>query len=249
MRSPQRQEDAHRLSVPETVASWGTDLRHGLSSAEAARRAAEFGPNVLPVEDDGGALLRFLRQFHDPLVYVLIVAAVVTLSMAQFVDSGVIFGVVLLNAVIGYVQESRARSALDALARMVPAKAGVIRDGVPGKVRAEELVRGDVLVLQAGDKIAADVRLAAADSLEVDESALTGESVPVAKTEDVLPDDVELADRVNTAYSGTVVTRGAGRGVVVAIAADTELGLVNKLVGVRLPRMSSVLVRRRGGTR
>jgi cation-transporting P-type ATPase F len=230
VRSLQLHGDAHRLGVTETVASLDTDPQRGLSTQEAARRAEEFGPNVLPVEGDGGALLRFLRQFHDPLVYVLMVAAIVTLSMAQFVDSGVIFGVVLLNAVIGYVQESRARSALDALARMVPAEAGVIRDGTPGKVPAAELVPGDVLVLQAGDKVAADVRLIAADSLEVDESALTGESVPVAKDEDVLPGGAELADRVNMAYSGTVVTRGAGRGVVVVIGADTELGLVNKLV-------------------
>ncbi|RSM85126.1 carbonate dehydratase [Kibdelosporangium aridum] len=223
--------DAYRTKTQDLVKVLDTDEQQGLSSDQVEQRRAQFGANTLPVEGDGGALLRLVRQFHDPLVYVLIVSAVVTLSMAQFVDTGVILGVVLLNAVIGYVQESRARSALDALARMVPAEASVIRGGTTLKLAAESLVPGDVLVLQAGDKVAADVRLVGADSLEVDESPLTGESVPVVKSADVIVGETVLADRRNMAYSGTVVTRGAGRGIVVATGADTELGLVNKLVG------------------
>nr|CEL19737.1 Cation-transporting ATPase, E1-E2 family [Kibdelosporangium sp. MJ126-NF4]CTQ96962.1 Cation-transporting ATPase [Kibdelosporangium sp. MJ126-NF4] len=224
--------DAYRIGAGQLAELLGIDPDQGMSAAQVERRRAQFGPNILPVESDGGALLRFVRQCHDPLVYVLLVSVAVTLSMAHFVDAGVILGVVLLNAVIGYVQESRARSALDALSRMIPAEAAVVRDGVTVKVPAEDLVPGDVVVLQAGDKVAADVRLVVADSLEVDESALTGESVPVSKDEDVvLPDGTVLADRRNMAYSGTVVTRGAGRGVVVATGVDTELGLVNKLVG------------------
>ena len=167
-----------------------------------------------------------LRQFSSPLIYALRRSAAVAFALGDVPDGGV----VLLNAVIGFVQESRARQALDALARMVPVEATVLRDGVACRVPAEELVPGDVVELAAGDRVPADVRLAETHLLEVDESALTGESVPVRKSTEPLANSVPLADRVNSAYSGTLVTRGSGSALVTATGNVTQLGGIQRMV-------------------
>ncbi|GAB3490183.1 cation-translocating P-type ATPase [Amycolatopsis cihanbeyliensis] len=220
---------AHRLTVAEVAEELHTDSASGLTTEAAGRHLAAHGPNTLPTESDGGALRRLLRQFHDPLVYVLLAAVAVTLALGQLVDAGVILGVVLLNAVIGYVQEARARQAIDALARMAASEATVVRDGATRRVAAAGLVPGDLLVLQAGDKVPADVRLVRATSLEIDESAVTGESVPAGKSAAALPSHAVLADRTNLAHSGTIVTRGSGMALVTGTGADTELGLISRL--------------------
>ena len=251
MATPERAGDgpvhsrAHALPTAEVARCLGTDPSQGLDPDEALRRLASHGPNALPQDRGPGHLLRLLRQFHSPLVYVLVAAAAVTLAMGHLVDSGVIAGVVLLNAAIGYVQESRARRALDALARMVRVEATVVRGGVTRRVPAEELVPGDLVTLQAGDKLPADLRLTATDTLEADESALTGESAPVAKSAGAVGPAALLADRTGMAYSGTVATRGSGRGIVVATGADTEVGAINRLVA-SADRNPTPLTRRLG---
>ena len=203
----------------------------GLSSDEAGRRLERHGPNVLPRVERRGAFVRLLFQFHNPLIYVLLVSAAVTYALGEPVDASVIVGVVIANAAIGFVQEARAEHALDALAAMITVDALVIRDGQRRRVPAKDLVAGDVVVLEPGDRVSADVRLVEVDELQIDESALTGESVPVAKQEVVLAPETVLADRANMAFSGTLVTAGRGVGAVVTTGGATELGLIHRLLG------------------
>ncbi|MER7461136.1 cation-transporting P-type ATPase [Micromonospora sp. NPDC126480] len=239
------------MSTHEVVLLLETDPQRGLSGEEAAHRLERYGRNVLPAARGGGVLRRVLRQFHNPLIYVLVAAAVITAALDEYVDSAVIFGVVLINAAIGYVQESKAEAALDSLRSMVRTEARVVRDGQERTVSSDELVPGDLIVLEAGDKVPADLRLVRLTELRVDESALTGESVPVTKDEAELPDVVDVADRRNMIYSGTLVTAGSGAGVAVATGAETELGQIHRLVGAaetlatpltrKLARFSKVL--------
>ncbi|SFK85806.1 HAD-IC family P-type ATPase [Streptomyces pini] len=224
-------EAHHGLPVHEVVLLLGTDPDRGLAGDEAARRLDRFGPNTLPAAARGGPLLRALRQFHHPLIYILIAAGAVTAALGESVDSAVIFAVVLVNALVGFVQESKAEAALDSLRSMVRTTARVMRDGREHAVPSEDLVPGDLVLVEAGDKAPADVRLVRAVELRVDESALTGESVPVAKDEVLLDPLTPVADRRNTLHSGTLVTAGRGAGVAVATGAGTELGEIHRLVG------------------
>jgi cation-transporting ATPase F len=221
----------HGMSAYETVLLLETDHDQGLSDAGAARRREQLGPNILPRLDRRGPLLRFALQFHHPLIYVLLVATVATALIGEFVDAGVILAVVLINAVIGFVQEARAEKALDALVAMVRTQATVIRGGVKHRISSDELVPGDLVILETGDKGPADLRHIHTHELQIDESTLTGESVPTEKAPVELPVETSLGDRVNMAHSSTLVTRGRGRGVVVATAAQTEIGNVHRLVG------------------
>jgi len=208
----------HHLPVDKVLVLLGSDGVRGLAGADAQRRLAEHGANVLPRAERRGALLRLLLQFHHPLIYVLLAAAAATYALGQTVDASVILGVVLANAAVGFVQEARAEHALDALARMVTVEAQVIRDGAGRPVPAAQLVPGDVVVLASGDKVSADLRLIDVRALSLDESALTGESVPVVKNTSVLPSETLLGDRANMAFSGTLVTGGEGRGVASGVA-------------------------------
>ena len=221
----------HGLPPHEVMLLLQTDPERGLSGREANARLERFGPNVLPTAAGGGVLRRALLQFHNPLVYILIAAGVITALLGEYVDSSVIFGVVLVNATLGFVQESRAEAALDALRSMAHTRARVVRDGHEQSVPSEELVAGDLVLVEAGDKIPADLRLIRHSELRVDESALTGESVPVAKDEVALPEATPVADRRNMLYSATLVTAGAGSGLVVGTGAETEIGQIHRLVG------------------
>ncbi|HZE03632.1 MAG TPA: HAD-IC family P-type ATPase, partial [Solirubrobacteraceae bacterium] len=220
----------HHLPVHDALLLLKTDPERGLSSAEAGRRLTRHGPNVMPRVERRGWPARVAAQLHNPLVYVLLVAAVVTYAIGETVNTAVILGVVFANTVVGFVQESRAESALDALAQMITVTARVVRDGQERSVSSRELVPGDVVAFEAGDKLAADLRLISVAELHVDESALTGESVPVIKEQVVLAPQTVLADRANMAFSGTLVTTGRGRGVVVATGAETELGQMHRLL-------------------
>ncbi|MET9232270.1 HAD-IC family P-type ATPase [Lentzea sp. NPDC003310] len=241
----------HGLPVAEVVLLAESDAHAGLSTAQWERRLADLGPNELPARRGPGWVVRLLGQLHHPLIYVLLAAATVTAALGEVVDASVVFGVVVVNAVIGFIQEARAERALDALATMVRTEVTVVRDGVAARVSSTELVPGDVVLLDAGDQVGADLRLIGAGELRVDESALTGESLPVAKDPVSLPPDTALADRTNMAYSGTLVTAGSGSGVVVATGADTEIGRVHRLVNTtvtvqtpltrKLARFSQVL--------
>ena len=221
----------HTLPAHEVVLLLETDPRRGLDPAQAADRLDRFGPNALPLARGASLLVRILRQFHHPLIYVLLVAGAVTAGLGEFVDSAVIFGVVAINAAVGFIQESKAEAALQSLRAMVHTDATVIRDGRERRVSSEELVPGDLVVIEAGDKVPADIRLLRQTELHVDESALTGESLSVAKDEVVVPKGTPVADRLNMAYSGTLVTAGNGAGVVVATGAQTEIGQIHRLVG------------------
>lgn len=174
--------------------------------------------------------MRFLLQFHSVLIYVLLAAGAITALLGKWVDSGVIFGVVLINALIGFVQEGKAEQALAAIREMLSLEASVVRNGRRRKVPADDLVPGDVVVLQSGDKLPADVRLVEAKSLRVQEAALTGESVPVDKAVAPVAVEASLGDRSSMAYAGTMVVHGQGRGIVTTTGDATEVGQLGAML-------------------
>jgi P-type Ca2+ transporter type 2C len=216
----------------------GVDPERGLSSAEATARLARYGPNQLESEPPVPRWRKLLAQFQDPLVYLLLVAVVVSF-VAWLIEGAeevpfeviVILAVLAANAVLGYAQEARAEQAVAALARMAAANAGVVRDGEVRRVPATDVVPGDVLVLAEGDAVAADARLVEARALKVAEASLTGESEPVLKDVATLPGEVALGDRLDMAWSGTAVASGRGRAVVTATGMGTEMGHVARLLG------------------
>nr|AQQ74900.1 hypothetical protein [uncultured bacterium] len=221
----------HALEAAEILRRLQTDEAGGLRSDEAARRLQTYGRNVVASRKGHGPLVRFLLQFHQPLLYILLAAGIITALLGEHVDSGVIFAVVLVNAIVGYIQESKALRAIEALAKTLSVGATVIRDGDRRRISAAELVPGDIVLLESGAKVPADLRLLDLRELAIDESLLTGESVPIEKSKATLPLETELADRTNMAYSSTLVTRGHGIGVVVATGDATEVGRISKLIG------------------
>jgi len=220
----------HHLERDEIVRTLETDLSRGLTEEEVLSRRKAFGENTLTPKTGQGPIIRFLLQFYQPLVIILLVAALVTLFLGEWVEAGVIFGVILINAVIGFIQESKALKAIDALARAMVSNAVVQRGGRRQKVPAQELVPGDVAFLQSGDKVPADVRLFEVRELRIDESTLTGESLPVEKEDGGLPEETVLSDRRNMGYSSTLVTHGACKGVVIATGDRTEIGRINEMI-------------------
>ena len=223
-------EHAHQVSADDVLRLLGTDAEQGLDLLELRARQARFGPNVIPAARGVGPGMRFLLQFHTPLVYILLAAAAITASLQEWVDSGVIFGVVLVNAVIGFLQESNAAKALAALAKTTLTEASVLRAGEMRRISSTELVPGDIVLLQSGDKVPADLRLFHCRDLQVDESALTGESLPVDKQTELVPAEAPLAERRNLAFTSTLVTYGQARGVVFATGANTQVGHISQLI-------------------
>ena len=233
MSTQDQPETAHPLwhAMPADEALSDLDSSpSGLSSETAARRLDEYGPNRLPEAQQRSALMRLLAQFHNVLIYVLLAAALVTFLLQHWLDTAVIIGVVVVNALIGFVQEGKAEDALAAIRQMLSPRAMVIRDGRRRTIDAADIVPGDIMPLQAGDKISADLRILQAKSLRIEEAALTGESVPVEKTHEPCPDDAVVADRRSMTYSGTLITAGQGLGVVTATGTRTELGQISTLV-------------------
>ncbi len=184
----------HALSTAE-IERLLESSSEGLSEEEAARRRARFGENRLPAPPPPSALLRFLRQFHDVLIYVLLASGVLTLALGHSLDSAAIFGVVLINAIVGFVRESKAERAIAAVGRLLAPRARALRGGRWRELPAEQLVPGDRVRLVAGDRVPADLRLVAVDDLEIDESILTGESLPVAKNTSPQAEQAPLAER------------------------------------------------------
>ncbi|HDH52935.1 MAG TPA: cation-transporting P-type ATPase, partial [Nitrospirae bacterium] len=220
----------HHLPEDEVLDLLESDRENGLDIFEVEHRQKRFGPNVITAKKGKGPLMRFLLQFHQPLIYILMAAGIITSFLQEWVDAGVIFGVVMVNAIIGFMQESKAVKALEALAQTMTTEATVLRSGEKQRISAEELVPGDVVLLQSGDKVPADMRLIYIRDIQVDESALTGESVPVGKRQESLGHDTILADRQNMAYASTLVTYGQGRGIVVATGDNTEVGRISQLI-------------------
>jgi calcium-translocating P-type ATPase len=202
----------------------------GLTSAEAEARLRRHGANRLPEPPRRGPLRRFLGQFNNPLLYVLFGAAVFTSIMGRWVDTGIILAVIFVNALIGVVQEGRAEAAIAAIRRMLAPRATVLRDGRRQSVPGETVVPGDIVLVEAGDRVPADLRLIEARGLAAEEAMLTGESVPVSKALEPVAAAAPLGDRRSMLWSGTAVTRGAGRGVVVATGRATEIGRIGKLL-------------------
>ncbi|MCP4047423.1 MAG: HAD-IC family P-type ATPase, partial [Gammaproteobacteria bacterium] len=202
----------------------------GLAKEEATNRLAKHGPNRLPEARTRGPLVRFFNQFHNVLIYVLMAASAVTAMLGHWLDASVILCVVLVNAVIGFLQEGKAENALREIRQMLSPNAMVMRDGRQMKIRAEELVPGDIVLLQSGDKVPADLRLFRVKGLQIQESVLTGESMAVEKITDPVGQESVIGDRRCMAYSGTIVTHGQGSCVVVATGAQTEIGRIGTLV-------------------
>jgi Ca2+-transporting ATPase len=220
----------HHLPVQEVTQLLDSDLETGLISAEVEKRQDQFGPNQLTGKKGKSAWVRLLLQFNQPLLYILLIAGVVTAFLQEWVEAGVIFGVTLLNAIIGFVQESKAESAIAALAASVTTEATVIRSGEQKRIPSNQVMPGDLVLLASGDKVPADLRLAKVRNLQIDESALTGESVPVEKATEPIDPETPLAERTSMAYAGSLVASGQGQGLVVAIANQTETGRISQLM-------------------
>lgn len=221
---------AHGLTAGETLARLQTDAG-GLSTAEASTRLAEVGPNRLPAPPRRPPLLRFLAHFNNVLIYFLLAAALAAFLLGHGIDAAVIVAVVLVNAVIGYVQEGKAERALEAIRDMIAPHAAVLRDGTRQQVDIASLVPGDVVLLEAGDKVPADLRILLARSCMVDEAILTGESVPAVKQEAPVAHDAVLGDRTSMLFSGTIMATGQAQAVVAATGSGTQIGRISTLIG------------------
>lgn len=202
----------------------------GLSQAEATLRLSTYGRNCLPQSAKRSVLIRFLLQFHNVLIYVLIGSAIITTFMDHWIDTGVILAVVIVNAIIGFIQEGKAEKAMEAIRHLLAPQAQVVRAGERRSVEGESLVPGDVVLIEAGDKIPADLRLLTAHGLFIQEAILTGESMPVEKHTEPVSVDALLGDRSSMAFSGTLVTAGQGKGVVVATGRHTAIGRISDLL-------------------
>ncbi|MFW5689974.1 MAG: HAD-IC family P-type ATPase, partial [Spirochaetota bacterium] len=220
--------DWKSAATGEVVERLGTSIDEGLSSDEVVRRRGRYGPNTLREGKKTSILERFAGQFRNVLIYILLIAALVSGALGELTDAIVIAAIVLLNAVIGVIQESRAEEAIAALQKLSTPKALVRRDGAVREVDSAEIVPGDVVILEAGRVVPCDLRLVETANLKVEESALTGESVPVEKAASAeLPaEGVALGDQVTMAFSSTIVTYGRGSGVAVGTGMDTELGKI-----------------------
>lgn len=215
------------LDVEEVEKNLQTDSKQGLKTNQMNQLTEKWGKNELPEAEKDPEWLKFIRHFHDVLIYILLAAAVITLILGHYIDTIVILLVAIINALIGYIQESKAEKALEGIKKMLSLQATVIRDGVRQEVESSDLVPGDLVLLSAGDKIPADLRLISADNLNIEESPLTGESTSVEKNPSTLPEDTVLGDRLNLAFSGTAVSSGSGRGIVVETGVNTEIGKIN----------------------
>jgi magnesium-transporting ATPase (P-type) len=220
----------HGASSHDVLQALDANPKQGLTSEQVTDRQQQYGANRLTPRRGKHPLVLFLSQFHHPLIYILLISAGVTIALEGWVDASVIVGVVLINAIIGFIQEINALRAIEALSRALNINAWVVRDGQRGLIDASELVPGDIVLLQSGDKVPADLRLLQVRELQIDESTLTGESVPVEKRIQTLPENTPLVERSNMTYSSTLVTYGTGVGVVVGIGDQTEIGRINRMI-------------------
>jgi magnesium-transporting ATPase (P-type) len=220
----------HALKSEEVIEKLQTNKENGLSDSEISERQEKYGRNELPKARKQSWVKRLLLQFNNILIYVLIAAAIITALMDHWVDTWVILSVVIINALIGFIQEGKAEKALEGIREMLSLDARVIRDKNKNTIDAEELVPGDIVLLKSGDKIPADIRIVKSKDLRVEESPLTGESTAVEKSVEPVEKDAIIGDRLSMAFSGTVVTYGKATGVVVAIGSDTEIGKINQMI-------------------
>ena len=232
----------HAMWAGDVVKSLATDREKGIEPAEAARRLQAYGPNRLPEGKKRGPVMRFLSQLNNVLIYVLLGAGFTKLMLDLWIDASIIFGVVILNALLGFIQEGKAEKALDAIRNMLSAEARTVRGGETRMLPAEQLVPGDIVLLESGDRIPADMRLVEVTNLRTEEAALTGESVPADKNTDAVSPHSTVGDRESMAFSGTMVVSGRATGVVVATGSETELGRINALL-TRVGTLETPLLR------
>jgi len=231
----------HAMQVEQVESQLRVDPGRGLDAAEAAERLKIYGPNRLPQGKKRGPLARFLAQFNNILIYVLLTAGFIKLMLSLWLDASIIFAVVVLNSLLGFLQEGRAEKALDSIRNMLSAEARLLRGGAVRLIAAEDLVPGDVVLLESGDKIPADMRLIDAKNLRTEEAALTGESVPAEKTVAPVSAKATVGDRENMAFSGTVVVSGRATGLVVATGSQTELGRISQMLATVSPLETPLL--------
>src|SRR5215467_9738111 len=220
----------HAMPQAEVGERLATNSEKGLNLSQTSDRLQKYGLNRLPESRKRGPFARFFAQFNNILIYVLLAAGFIKLMLSLWIDAGIIFAVVILNALLGFIQEGRAEKALDSIRNMLSPEARTIRGGETRIIRAEQLVPGDIVLVESGDKIPADMRLVDAKNLRTEEAALTGESVPAEKTVDAVPANAMVGDRESMAFSGTMVVSGRATGVVVATGNETELGRINQLL-------------------
>ncbi len=220
----------HTLTPGQVARDLKTDIKHGLTHDEVSERLEKYGENRITPKKRQSSLVRFLLQFHQPLIYILLAATGVTLLLGEYLDSAVIFAVVLINSIIGYIQETKALKAIDALSKSMSTNATVIRNGKQTMVNSIKLVPGDIVTVQPGDKMPADLRLVSIKDLQVDESALTGESVAAEKSIELVNENAIIGDRKNLGFATTMVTYGTGKGIVVSTGDRTEVGKINQSI-------------------
>jgi magnesium-transporting ATPase (P-type) len=220
----------HAMPVAEVVRRLATGTAKGLDAIEASTRLQKYGPNRLPEGKKRGPFRRFLAQFNNILVYVLLAAGFTKLMLNLWIDAAVILGVVIINGLLGFIQEGKAEKALDSIRKMLSAEARTLRGGEIRLVPAEELVPGDIVLLESGDKVPADLRLTDVKNLRTEEAALTGESMPADKATTPVSANATVGDRESMAFSGTMVVSGRATGIVVATGNETELGRINQLL-------------------
>ena len=216
--------------MSEAQKALDTRLEQGLDKEEESKRLKAYGQNTLPEVKGHGALRRFLIQFHNILIYVLIASALITAALGHWIDTSVILAVVIVNAIIGFVQEGEAEKAMEAIRLMLAPHATVLRGGQRMSIDGAQVVPGDIVILEPGDRVCADLRLLKSHGMQVQEAILTGESVPVEKDTKPLAEDKALGDRSCMAFSGTMVTSGQGTGVVVDTGSNTEIGRISGLM-------------------
>jgi magnesium-transporting ATPase (P-type) len=241
--APETLPEWHATDVNAALQRLGVDPQSGLNSDQVSQRRTQYGPNSLPVSKRRGPWLRFALQFHNPLIYVLLASGIVTFGLKDYVDAGVIAGVVIINALIGFIQEGKAEKALDAVRAMLASHATVLRNGEHHEIDADQLVPGDLVRLESGVKVPADLRLLQVKNLRINEAALTGESVPVEKSTEAVVGSAAIGDRACMAYSGTVVSYGQAHGLVVATGPQSEIGRISTLVS-EVQTLATPLTRR-----
>lgn len=220
----------HAKTADEVAQELGADTARGLAADDVNKRLSSYGKNLLPQGKRKSALARLLAQFNNVLIYVLLVAGFIKALLGLWLDASIIFAVVVLNALLGFFQEGRAEKALDSIRHMLSSEARVLRDGTIRLIPSEEVVPGDIVMLESGDRIPADLRLLDVKNLLTDESALTGESVPAEKSAAPVPAKSTIGDRHNLAFSGTMVVSGRASGIVIATGSQTELGCINQML-------------------
>ncbi len=244
IKSKRTQSAWHSICIDSVLEKLGATSA-GLTRHEAEARLKTHGPNRLPEPPKRSTVIRFLLQFHNILIYVLIGSAAITASLDHWIDTFVILAVVLANAIIGFIQEGKAEKAMDAIRQMLAPHASVLRSGERHSIEGEKLVPGDIVLLEAGDKVPADLRLLKTHGLQIQEAILTGESVPVEKHTEPVPFDAPLGDHSCIAFSGTLITSGQGKGVVVATGAATEIGRISRLLS-EVETLTTPLVKQMG---